>query len=293
MIKRALIIIDGQNDFTEGGKSATGATVPNGNLPVPGGFAALERVAEMIKKNPNAFDSIIVTLDSHHYYHVAHPLPWVDSKGTHPSPYTMITKDDVCGTKPIWFASKGMRKVPDVAGQITAQKKLEQYVTKLESAKRNGQPRYPLIIWPFHCIIGTPGAALNPALEEAIREYEMLKQWPVNKVTKGSWLFSEHYSALKAEVTDDADPGTHLNTYLINVFSTFDELYWCGLAEEFCLANTWRDAIDELGQDAGKKMKILSDGTAPVNAGGDTSMVDAFRKEATTANVEFIKCSDI
>lgn len=294
MIKRVLIIIDGQNDFTEGGKSKAGVDVPAGALPVGGGFAALERIADLIEKKGKFFDSIICTLDSHHYYHIAHPLPWVDSQGNHPSPYTMIAEADVCGSKPIWFAANGMRQVPDGhGGKISTQRKLEEYVQKLGKATRNGQPRYPLIIWPYHCIISTYGACLNPALENALHNYEVMKNWPINKVTKGSWLYSEHYSALKAEVVDDADPLTQLNTYLVNVFNTFDELYWGGLAEEYCLANTWRDSIDEMGADAGKKMKILSDGTSPVNAGGDTTMVDNFRKEATAAGVEFIKCSDI
>ena len=294
MFKRALIIIDGQNDFTEGGLSKTGIQVQPGTLPVTDGFSALERVADLIEKKNGFFDSIICTLDSHHYYHVAHQLPWIDSKNVHPSPYTMINELDVCGPKPIWFAANGMRQVGDgKGGKMSIQKKLEQYVTKLGKATRNGQPRYPLIIWPYHCIIGTPGACLNPALDLALKNYEIKKNWPINKVTKGSWLYSEHYSALKAEVVDDADPMTQLNTYLVQVFNTFDEIYWSGLAEDFCLANTWRDAIDELGLDAGKKMKIISDGTAAVNPMGTTTMVDNFRNEAKAAGVEFIKCNDI
>ncbi len=55
MKKTALIIVDVQNDFCEGG-----------NLPVTGGIATAERIAAYVEANHEAYDVIVATRDFHH-----------------------------------------------------------------------------------------------------------------------------------------------------------------------------------------------------------------------------------
>lgn len=77
-IKKAnLFIIDPQNDFCHPSK---------GSLFVAGADKDMSRLATMIKANTKMIRKIIVTLDSHNDFHIAHPSFTVDSNGVNPSP---------------------------------------------------------------------------------------------------------------------------------------------------------------------------------------------------------------
>jgi nicotinamidase-related amidase len=137
-----LVIIDPQYDFCD----------PKGKLYVGGAEDDITRLAAMVKRLGKRIDDIHVTLDSHHLMHIAHPIFWKDSKGTHPSPFTIITVQDV--EKGTWTPT-----VPSLY------RKALQYVKSLE---KNG--RYQLCIWPPHCLIGTPGhAIMEPLLSELLK----------------------------------------------------------------------------------------------------------------------------
>ena len=256
-----LLIIDPQNDFC----------LPNGALSVPGADKDMERLAEMIKNNVEAIDSISVTLDSHHPVHIAHPIWWVDQNGNHPAPFTLINVDDVKnGT---WRAlNPGF------------QKRSEAYVKALADGGR-----YVLCIWPEHCLIGTPGAAVVDSLNEALRLWE--KEFAVvNMVTKGSNMFTEHYSAVKADVEDPEDVTTALNTKLVDLLrnSTGDILI-AGEALSHCVANTIRDIAANFSDEQVKRFVLLEDACSNVTGfealGNDfvTEMTGRGMRLSTTA----------
>ena len=92
----------------------------------------------------------MVTLDSHQRCHIAHALFWVDKDGKHPDPFTVISVEDVETCK--WMPRQAEHKEHALL-----------YVKKLEKAAR-----YALCIWPYHCIIGTPGNNIVPVLNEAL-----------------------------------------------------------------------------------------------------------------------------
>lgn len=58
------------------------------------------RIAELIRKNIDKIDSIVVSMDSHQRIHIAHPLYWEDAHnpGRHPDPFTVIKAEQVPGT---------------------------------------------------------------------------------------------------------------------------------------------------------------------------------------------------
>jgi nicotinamidase-related amidase len=237
MSKASLIIIDGQNDFIEGGA-----------LAVDGGTAALDNVVEFIRNNWNKIDDINATMDSHPRLHIAHPIMWINSNREHPDPFTIISESDV--KNGVWRASK-----PQL------QAKQEEYVTRLANAPN----RFPLCIWPPHCIIGSPGHGLYPALSEALQWWEEKRFRTVNYVTKGSNPFREHYSAIKAEVIDENDvENTGVNTRMIQRIQQFDKIIWTGIAGSHCLNYTCRDAGEEMGDDYIKKFVLFDDCTVPV-----------------------------
>jgi nicotinamidase-related amidase len=81
-----LVIIDPQNDFHDQANAA---------LPVSGAMQDAQRLSQLIKRNANRLDDIHVTLDTHQLVDIAHPIFWVDSKGKHPAPFTVLTRESV------------------------------------------------------------------------------------------------------------------------------------------------------------------------------------------------------
>ncbi|KKK95543.1 hypothetical protein LCGC14_2671730 [marine sediment metagenome] len=246
MAKRTeLIIIDPQVDFCE---PATGIGDPNrGSLCVDNADQDMIRLAAMIRKMGDRISQIHVTLDSHHLFDVAHPLFWINSKGDHPKWFTVITASDVANG--VW--------IPVI---VQKTQKMIDYTRKLEEGGR-----YPLCIWPPHCLIGSKGQMVYPPLFEALLEWETPRPRVINYVTKGSNIWTEHYSAVKAEVPDPEDPSTQLNTDFIDPLEEADIIYLAGEAGSHCLANTGRDIVKGFSDESFiKKIILLEDATSPV-----------------------------
>jgi nicotinamidase-related amidase len=252
MSKTILLIIDPQEDFCN----------PNGHLYVPGADQDMRRLADMIAKHGDRISSINVTLDSHQIVHIAHPIWWINSAGQHPNPFTVITVDDVKnGT---WRATNpGMQQWS------------EEYV---EALKTNG--RYALCVWPPHCLIGSKGAAVVPELLASMIDWEM-KFRKVHFVPKGSNLFTENYSAVKADVPRKDDPTTMLNRQLIDMLKSGADILIAGEALDYCIANTIRDIANEFDVSEVAKFVLLTDATSSVNAPGLEHLGKDFVNEMT------------
>jgi nicotinamidase/pyrazinamidase len=232
-----LLLIDPQFDFCD----------PTGALFVPGAKEDMERVGAMIERLGPRLEDIHVTLDQHHLLDVAHPMMWRGPDGKPPAPFTIITAKSIeNGT---WTP---------VRPGLT--RKMLEYTKALENGGR-----YPLCIWPPHCLIGTPGAAIVTPVMKGLLAWIEKGIAAVDFVSKGSNIFTEHYSGVKAEVPDPEDPTTQLNVRLIKTLEDADEILIAGEAGSHCLANTVRDIADGFS-DAGyvSKFTLLTDGTSPV-----------------------------
>jgi nicotinamidase/pyrazinamidase len=234
-----LIVIDPQRDFCS----------PNGKLYVPGADKDMDRLSCMIKRIRGDLNDIVCTLDSHRTIHIAHPIWWINSKGEHPKPFTEIKEDDVTGKNPKWSATN-----------IGYNPRSIEYVKKLKANNR-----YTLTIWPPHCLIGSEGYGVYPALFDSFCEWENDFK-VINYVTKGSNMFTEHYSAVQADVIDPEDPGTALNDNLIQMLQDpgVDLIAACGEAGSHCFPNTIRDIVDNFGKENLKKIVYLEDACSPV-----------------------------
>lgn len=233
-----LLIIDPQNDFCD----------KYGSLFVQGADEDMKvRLPEMIRRLGSKLDDIHVTLDCHHLVDVAHPAMWKDAKGNHPSPFTIITSADV-------ETGKWSPVMPSLTRRFLA------YTKALEQSGK-----YPLCIWPPHCLIGSTGNSVVPELFSVLREWEEKNFAMVDFVSKGSNIYTEHYSAVKAEVPDPDDASTHVNTKLIQTLMEADVLAIAGEAGSHCLAHTVLDVATEFGNDTYvAKMVLLTDATSPV-----------------------------
>jgi nicotinamidase-related amidase len=160
-----------------------------------------------------------------------------------------------------------------------------EYVTKLEE---NG--RYQLCIWPPHCIFGSVGFTIVPALHDTLLEWECRKGMAVDYHTKGKNIKTEHYSAMVAEVPDSADPATQLNTGLIQVLKRADMVYIAGEALSHCVANTVRDIAAYLGSEHIRKIVLLEDCSSSVT--GFEHLGEAFVKEMSARGMRIARSAD-
>jgi len=212
---------------------------------------------------------------------------WLDSAGKHPDPFTIITPEDV---------KKGKWRTTIPAHQNHASMKAhgldrdgaEEYVQSLAT---NG--RYPLCIWPPHCLIGSRGYDVQSDVFAAISEWEESCNGFVDFVTKGSNFFTEHYSAVQADVPDPEDNSTQLNTRLIETLQKVDIIAISGQAVNFCVANTIFDIANNFGEENVKKFVFIEDTSSPVPGFDDktTYFLTEMRKRGMqfSTAAEFLK----
>jgi nicotinamidase/pyrazinamidase len=126
---------------------------------------------------------------------------------------------------------------------------------------------------------------------------QQLAQWgrdhhaTVDYIFKGSNPFTEHYSAIQAEVPDADDPGTLVNTRLLGSLAQADGVVVAGEALSHCVANTVRDVARHLGTEGARKLTLLVDCTSSVRGfeafGADFLREMKGRGMATARSTEF------
>ena len=238
-----LLIIDPQNDFCD----------KNGSLYVPGADEDMKRIAEMIDRSGKTFSNMNVTLDCHHIYYIAGRKFWRNSDGYNPDPFTIITHEDVVDGK--WFPI--FSTLPGVGN---AREYVKEYTKKLEEGGR-----YPLCVWPDHCLISSWGGSCYPVLFDALIRWEENNHNNVNFVSKGSSITTEHYSGLQAEIPSPYEPETQLNTDLIKRIELVDKLLIGGEASSHCVKSTVEDIANNFSDSSYiKKLYFLEDGSSSV-----------------------------
>lgn len=113
------------------------------------------------------------------------------------------------------------------------------------------------VLWPDHCVQGTPGAALHPDLP-----------WEVVSVIvrKGTDPKSDSYSGFRNNWDPEGRrPPTGLAGYLRE--RAVSDLYLCGLARDYCVKWTAEDAVAE-----GFRAVFIWDLTRSVDPSGDATL---------------------
>lgn len=260
-----LLVIDPQNDFCD----------PNGSLYVKGAEDDMGRLAKMASRLQGKLDDIHVTLDSHRKIDISHPMWWKNSSGQHPAPFTVISAADLSDGR--WTTT-----------QPGAFQRSLTYLRALEAGKR-----YPHVIWPEHCLIGDSGHNVFPGFSAVVHEWERSQFGMADFVTKGSNPWTEHFSAVQAEVPDPEDPSTQVNTGLIKTLEDADIILLAGEARSHCLANTVRDIVANFADPRYvEKLVLLTDATSDVpsfESYGDTFLRDLTAKGMkTSTTVDFL-----
>jgi len=210
-----LLIVDPQRDFVH----------MDGSLSVPGAIGDMQRLIEWIYRNTGEITSIAASLDTHTRKMIFHPEWWKNvESGKNPDPFTPITLADIKAGKwqalgdPVWSVH---------------------YVDNLEKAAKKN-----LMIWPYHCIDGTDGQKLVPALHEAIIYHAAARSTQPEFITKGIVPQVEHYGIFASEVPYPKDPkSSGLNTEYLNIIAQYDRIYVAGEAKSHCVLETMKQML--------------------------------------------------
>jgi len=272
----ALLLIDVQNTFClpefelfVGGRSGRGAVEDTA------------RIASLLYRSLDRVTQVIATLDTHSAAQIFHPVFWLDAEGRHPAPHTVIRVDDV---------ESGRYHVnPALAPLVSPRRDFDLALWGRRYARQLAEGgKYPLLIWPYHSMLGGIGHAMVSLVEEAVFFHSIARQSPTRLEIKGRHPLTENYSALRPEVGRDdlGQPLVPESRELVEHLLGFDEILVAGEARSHCVAWTVADLLAEIGaRDAAlaRKVILLDDCASPVVVPG---VVD-FTDEAEAAYARF------
>lgn len=198
--KVALLLVDPQQDFME-----------QGSLGVPGSHADMARTINFIYQHLNKISQIFISLDHHDPYQIFHPCWWTDAAGGPVSPYTVIRAQDVAAGR--WLA-------------VYEPERSLQYVEALER-----EARKELVVWPYHCLQATTGAAMENQLANMVYFHAVARQSPPVRVQKGFDPLTEMYGIFGPEV----GPASSINQQLLNQLAAYDRILVAGQAKSHCV----------------------------------------------------------
>jgi nicotinamidase/pyrazinamidase len=253
-MKIKLLVIDPQNDFCD---------VEGAALPVPGASADLTRLAQFLRQADGAVAEVIVTLDSHPSVAIERTSFWQGRDGGPVAPFTQITEGQV-------REGSYRPRNPALTDEVL------HYLHELEAAGH-----YRLMVWPVHCVVGTWGHNIQPALGAEIARWEERVQRGALKVLKGANPLTEQYSAVRAEVPRSDDPATQTNRLLIErtLPQEGERLIVAGEAGSHCVAATLADLFAAMSREERARVILLRDCMSPV-AGFEQAHEDFLAKAA-------------
>jgi nicotinamidase-related amidase len=264
--KLCLVIVDAQNTFCipefelfVGGRSGMGAIHDN------------QKLCDFIYRNLNLITQIMPTMDTHQAMQIFHSIFFVDENGELPSPFTLISHDDIREGR--WrfneLLSPNIKRSPEYVHNH-----LTHYTEEL---KKTG--KYELTVWPYHAMLGGIGHALVSSVEEAIFFHTVARYSQPHIHVKGDNPLTEHYSVLGPEVKSGPDgkpiglrtqslfqKSTH-SEEILNELAAFDAIVIAGQAKSHCVAWTISDLLDgvmKVDKSLVEKIYLLEDCTSPV-----------------------------
>jgi len=264
----ALLLVDVQNTFC----------LPEFELFVAGrsGRGAVEdcaRIAAFLYRNLDHVTEVVVTLDTHTAAQIFHPLFWVGPDGTHPPPHTVITLADLESER--WRVNPALAPAVAPRAAFDVEGWARHYARRLADGGK-----YPLVVWPYHSMVGGIGHALVSAVEEAVFFHSIARQSPTRVEVKGQNPLTENYSVLRPEVVEDARgaPIASANRALVEHLLSFDTVIVAGEARSHCVAWTVEDLLSEIrARDPrrAERIVLLDDCSSPVVVPGVADFTDA------------------
>ena len=201
-----------------------------------------------------------LSLDSHQRLDISHPLWFFDENGRSPDPFSVISANDLESGR--WHT------------RAEVEAYTLQYLKTLEA-----QGRYPHVIWPEHCLLGSEGHGVYPIIQEALHHWSA-RPTRVDYIFKGQNPLTEHFSAVEAEVPDPLDPTTQTNHALLDRLKASEHIWVAGWARSHCVGNTLYDLFRLGGTELARKTTLITD------AMSDVPGFEAQGEEVTRRSVE-------
>jgi nicotinamidase/pyrazinamidase len=257
-------LIDMQIDFI--------MPAPVGRLPVPGAVDDSARTIDWIYRNTHQLTQIAASLDTHTPFQIFYPSWWKNAQGQRPLPFTSITAEDVRKgtwtpiTEPVWS------------------------IKYLETLEQVGKKQ--LMIWPFHCMEGSGGRALLPALMEAIMYHSGARMAQPTYLAKGTIAHTEFYSVVEPEVKYSKHPDGGLNTRFLEMVAQFDLIYIAGQARSHCVLETMNSVMRHFAAhpDVIRKLRFLDDCTSSIT--GFEAPTEAALQRFAAQGLKMVKSTD-
>lgn len=250
----ALTIIDQQKTFC----------LSDGELSIaPASVSDTVNVCDFVYRNLRVISDLILTLDTHYLFQIFHPLFWMDADGNHPPGFTVVLPGDI---------GKRIFVNPEMAHILLGDMKflpwLQSYALHYtEELARTGKP--PLVVWPVHARLGSPGHALVPALQVAV-DFHDIARWSKSQYRiKGDLPLSEYYSPFGTEIVrahDGVVVGEESDKVVEDLLK-YEVLVIAGEAESHCVRAAIYDILKKIKlQDPSlaKRIYILGDCTSSV-----------------------------
>jgi nicotinamidase-related amidase len=130
-----------------------------------------------------------------------------------------------------------------------------------------------------------------PEVSDALLAWEGKRFGVVDYVTKGSNIFTEHYSAVQADVPDPSDTTTMLNRPLLDMLSNSDVILIAGEALSHCVCSTITDTANSFGEENIKKFILLTDCSSSVS--GFEQLGEDFVKDMTKRGMQLAKSTEL
>ncbi len=264
-----LLLVDCQRDFAH-----PAGTLFVGGREGDGAQQDCRRIVELLYGKGERISQVIATLDTHHPDQIFFSRFWIDREGRHPAPFTLISTEAL--HRGHWLVDPAMaHHLPEGRSYAWAARQAEFYADALE---REG--RYGLIIWPDHCLEGTPGHGLLGAVHAAIHYHAGRRRSPPVLMRKGEDVWTESYSVFRPEVPvawDGTAIAKHDRTRMTTLLSTADEILVAGEASSHCVRWSVNDLVATaatMGPEVAGKLTILTDCmSAVVSRGPDGAIV--------------------
>lgn len=259
--KTLLLAIDVQQDFME----------PAGSLAVPGSQGDVARLTRWMYANLAKLSRVICSLDTHSIQQIFHADWWKDAAGNPPAPFTIITAEDVLAG--IWLPRAG-----------TEERSLH-YLQKLAEA---GQKQ--LCIWPYHCLEGTPGAALEGEFMKMLYFHAAARNSKPLLLAKGQDPFTEMYGIIQAEY----DPSNTVNQEVLDAVASHDAIYIAGEASSHCVLASVSQILAHYAErpDITSRITVLVDCMSPI-AGFEEATAAQFAKLRDTYGIQLCDSTDL
>jgi len=206
---------------------------------------------------------------------IAHPLWWTKEDGkTMVDPMTVILAADV------------------EAGKFhTARKQDREWSLRYLKALEAGKNAHKHMVWPFHCIVGTPGHGVVDPINKALQAWSYKNKRLVTYMWKGTNPKAEMYSAFKADVVVPDAPETHLNKHVLDRIWGYDTVVLCGQALSHCVRYSFTDMTEYFASSSRDKPKVVlvTDCASPV--GGFEDITKSWLSD-TVAKIPFVETVD-